>query len=306
MISGVEVRVGGAPLDATLAERSSRCASTTTRSCPTRSPIRISDPGARARRHRARSSSAPRSRSSSPRPTAATLTSLIVGPDRRARARVHASATSCSPRAATTTRHALHRSSTSRDLPEHDGRRTSRRRSPQRAGFQVGEIADGGGVARLRAAEQRDRLGLPLAARTARRLRGRRREETLHFRKAASQRRSSVALQLGRGPARRSARASPACSRSTRSIVRSWDPKHASRPSTSVAKGEDATRARSASSAPSVRKALGGGTLTVSDRPVSTARGGRRARREPARRSSATPTSRPRARRAATRGCAPG
>ena len=31
----------------------------------------------------------------------------------------------------------------------------------QRAGFQVGEIEDGGGVLRLLPAEQRDRLGLP-------------------------------------------------------------------------------------------------------------------------------------------------
>ena len=188
--------------------------------------------------------------------------------DRDARARVRR-AGACSSCAATTSRTAEPQPQ-ARALPGHDGRR-HRAQGRRRGRPEAGRSTHRGRVVRLRAAEQRDRLGLPLAARrrasTSSSRASTRSSTSARAGGAAAARRST--LVLGRGRCSASARASPACSRSTRSTSAAGT-RRPSGASTATATPTQLD-SRDRPQARRRRHGLGGGKRHGRRRPVTTA-----------------------------------
>ena len=297
MISGVEVLVAGAPLDPTLAGRITEVRVDHHAQLPDAFCVRISDPGLEQMDTSPFKLGAEVEIKFSS-PDGGAMTSLIVGQVLAVEPEFSVGHMILAARGYDYS-HALHRSSTAETYQNMTVGDIARKVA-QRAGFQA-TVEDDGRRARLRAAEQRDRLGLPLAARAARRLRGRRREAQALLPQGRRASRQTVSLRWGEGLTA-SGRASPACSRSTRSSSAAGT----RRPRQVMSRSPRARTAR-ARSASSARRCAGARRRPRDrERPARVdARGGRRARPERARAARQRATSRPRARRAATRASAP-
>jgi phage protein D len=262
VIGGVEVSVGGAALDAALADRINEVRVDHHAQLPDAFSIRISDPGLE---HMDKSpfKLGAEVEIKFASPDGGALTSLFTGqvltvePDftvghmmLAARGYDYA--------------HVLHRSSTSetyQDMTVGD----IAKKVAARAGFQTGEIADGGGVYHF--VQQSNETDWNFLWRLARRVDcdvvvDKR---TLHFRKASSSS-ATVSVRWGEGLTTFRPRVT-GVQQVDQVIVRSWDPK-SKKAVDSVAKDEDGSSAIGVERS-SVRKALGGGQIVVSDRPVS-------------------------------------
>jgi phage protein D len=262
MIAGVEVSVGGAPLDAALADRITEVRVDHHAQLPDAFSIRISDPGLE---HMDQSpfKLGAEVEIKFASPDGGVLTPLFNGqvltvePDftvghimLAARGYDYA--------------HALHRSSTSetyQDMTVGD----IAQKVAQRAGFQSGEIAAGGGVHHF--VQQSNETDWDFLWRLARRVDCEVvvEKRVLHFRKAAGKS-DPVSLRWGEGLTAFRPRVT-GVQQVDQVVVRHWDPKSKSAVD-SVAKDEDGS-SKIGVERSSVRKALGGGQVTVSDRPVS-------------------------------------
>ena len=262
MIAGVEVSVGGAPLDAALADRITEVRVDHHAQLPDAFSIRISDPGLE---HMDQSpfKLGAEVEIKFASPDGGTLTSLFTGqvltvePDftvghimLAARGYDYA--------------HALHRSSTSetyQDMTVGD----IAQKVAQRAGFQAGEIAGGGGVHHF--VQQSNETDWDFLWRLARRVDCEVvvEKKVLHFRKASANS-EKVSLRWGEGLTAFRPRVT-GVQQVDQVTVRSWDPK-TKQTVESVAKDEDGS-SKIGVERSSVRKALGGGRIVVSDRPVS-------------------------------------
>jgi phage protein D len=262
VIAGVEVSVGGAPLDAALADRITEVRVDHHAQLPDAFSIRISDPGLE---HMDQSpfKLGAEVEIKFASPDGGTLTSLFNGqvltvePDftvghimLAARGYDHA--------------HALHRSSSSatyQDMTIGD----IAQKVAQRAGFQAGEIAGGGGVHHF--VQQSNETDWDFLWRLARRVDCEVvvEKRVLHFRKASAKS-GTVALRWGEGLTAFRPRVT-GVQQVDQVVVRAWDPK-TKQAQDSVASDEDGS-SKIGVERSSVRKALGGGRLMVSDRPVS-------------------------------------
>jgi phage protein D len=262
VIAGVEVSVGGAPLDAALADRITEVRVDHHAQLPDAFSIRISDPGLE---HMDQSpfKLGAEVEIKFASPDGGMLTSLFNGqvltvePDftvghimLAARGYDYA--------------HALHRSSSSatyQDMTIGD----IAQKVAQRAGFQAGEIAGGGGVHHF--VQQSNETDWEFLWRLARRVDCDVvvEKRVLHFRKASAKS-GTVALRWGEGLTAFRPRVT-GVQQVDQVIVRAWDPK-AKQAQDSVATDEDGS-SKIGVERSSVRKALGGGQLMVSDRPVS-------------------------------------
>jgi uncharacterized protein involved in type VI secretion and phage assembly len=165
--------------------------------------------------------------------------------------------------------HALHRSSRSetyQDMTVGD----IAQKVAQRAGFQTGEIASGGGVHHF--VQQSNETDWDFLWRLARRVDCEVvvEKRVLHFRKASAKT-DTVAVRWGEGLTAFRPRVT-GVQQVDQVVVRAWDPK-TKQAQDSVATDEDGS-SKIGVERSSVRKALGGGQLLVSDRPVSSAEEG--------------------------------
>lgn len=263
MISGVEVLVGGAPLDATLAGRITEVRVDHHAQLPDSFAVRISDP-AIEEMDKSPFKLGAEVEIKFASPDGGAMTSLIVGQVLTVEPEFTVGHVMLAARGYDYG-HALHRSSSSatyQNVTVGDVAKTV----AGRAGFQVGEIADGGGV--LDFVQQSNETDWDFLWRLARRVDCDVvvEKRTLHFRKADTKA-STVALKWGEGLTTFRPRVT-GVQQLDEVVVRSWDPKQ-KKAVDSVAKSEDGT-SKIGVERSAVRKALGGGTLTVSDRPVST------------------------------------
>jgi len=261
VISGVEVLVGGAPLDATLAGRITEVRVDHHAQLPDSFAVLISDPGLE-------------NMDKSPfklgaevevkfaSPDGGAMTSLIVGQVLTVEPEFTVGHIMLAARGYDYS-HALHRSSVSstyQNVTVGDIAKTVASRS----GFQTGEIAQGGGV--LDFVQQSNETDWDFLWRLARRIDCELvvEKRTLHLR-AADSKSATVSLRWGEGLTTFRPRVT-GVQQFDEVVVRSWDPKQ-KKAVDSVAKDEAGT-SKIGVERSSVRKALGGGTLTVSDRPV--------------------------------------
>jgi phage protein D len=263
VISGVEVFVAGAPLDATLAGRITEVRVDHHAQLPDAFAVRISDP-ALEQMDKSPFKLGAEVEVKFASPDGGAMTSLIVGQVLTVEPEFTVGHVMLAARGYDYA-HALHRSSSSatyQNVTVGDIAKTV----ASRAGFQVGEIAAGGGV--LDFVQQSNETDWDFLWRLARRIDCDVvvEKRTLHLRKADA-RSASVTLRWGEGLTSFRPRVT-GVQQFDEVIVRSWDPKQ-KKSVDSTAKDEQGT-SKIGVERSSVRKALGGGTLTVSDRPVST------------------------------------
>jgi phage protein D len=262
VISGVEVLVGGAPLDATLAGRITEVRVEHHAQLPDSFAVRISDPGLE-QMDKSPFKLGAEVEIKFASPDGGAMTSLMVGqvltvePDfsvghiiLAARGYDYA--------------HTLHRSSTA-ETYQNVTIGDIAKKVAQRAGFQV-EVEESGGVHDF--VQQSNETDWDFLWRLARRVDCEVvvEKRTLSFRKA-TRNRQTVSVKWGEGLTAFRPRVT-GVQQVDEVVVRSWNAQ-TKEVMESIAKSEDGTSQIGVERS-SVRKALGGGRVTVSDRPVST------------------------------------
>ena len=263
MISGVELLVGGAPLDAALAAHITEVRVDHHAQLPDSFSVRISDPGLEAM-DKSPFKLGAEVEVKFASPDGGAMTSLIVGQVLTVEPEFTVGHIILAARGYDYA-HALHRSTaaeTYQNVTVGDIAKTV----AGRAGFQVGEIQDGGGV--LDFVQQSNETDWDFLWRLARRVDCEVvvEKKTLSFRKAAFSS-SKVSLKWGEGLTTFRPRVT-GVQQIDEVVVRSWSAAGKEAVESS-AKDEDGASKIGVERA-SVRKALGGGRMMVSDRPVST------------------------------------
>jgi uncharacterized protein involved in type VI secretion and phage assembly len=262
VISGVEVLIGGAPLDATLAGRITEVRVDHHAQLPDSFSVRISDPGLE-QMDKSPFKLGAEVEIKFASPDGGAMTPLILGQVLAVEPDFSVGHVILAARGYDYA-HALHRSSTA-ETYQNVTIGDIAKKVAQRAGFQV-EVEDSGGV--LDFVQQSNETDWDFLWRLARRVDCEVVVErrTLCFRKAARER-QTVSLRWGEGLTAFRPRVT-GVQQVDEVVVRSWNAQ-TKEVMESIAKGEDGT-SHIGVGRTSVRKALGGGRLTVSDRPVST------------------------------------